>query len=142
MLAKATDSRRIVYRLALASGLRRQELDDLLWGDLRLMASPAAGGSHQARRGDRLELPASLADDLRKVKTQNAKDNDRVFPDGALRIEDWKADLAAAEIPYKDEMGRHADFHGGTRKTLCNRMHRANVPLAAAMRRMRTSMPV
>jgi hypothetical protein len=34
-------------------------------------------------------------------------------------------------------MGRAVDFHAGTRKTLCTRMHRGNVPLAMAMRVMR-----
>src|SRR6185437_6217305 len=58
------------------------------------------------------------------------------FPEVAS-LEDWKADLQAAKIPYKDEMGRQADFHGVTRKTLCTRLHRNGVPLAVAMRIMR-----
>jgi hypothetical protein len=52
-------------------------------------------------------------------------------------IFDWKADLDAAGITYTDEMGRAADFHAGTRKTLCSRMHREGVSPAVAMRRMR-----
>jgi hypothetical protein len=34
-------------------------------------------------------------------------------------------------------MGRQADFHGGTRKTLCTRMNCGGIPLAAAMKIMR-----
>jgi hypothetical protein len=64
------------------------------------------------------------------------KDPDRVFAD-VPDIDQWREDLAAAGIPYLDDLGRQADFHGGTRKTLCTRLHRSNVPLATAMRVMR-----
>ena len=49
----------------------------------------------------------------------------------------WRADLEAAEIPYMDEMKRQADSTAAPARTMCNRMHKANVPLAVAMRRMR-----
>jgi hypothetical protein len=42
-----------------------------------------------------------------------------------------------ARVPYRDDKGRQVDFHAGTRKTLCTRLHRGNVPLASAMRIMR-----
>jgi integrase len=140
LLAVAGD-RALVYRMGLATGLRRQEIDDLQWGDLRLAAirpyAQLRAEATKARRGDRLELQQSLAEALRKMKPADVKDSARVFPEGVPSIGQWRADLAAAKIPYKDEMKRQADFHGGTRKTLCNRLHRAGVPLAAAMRRMR-----
>lgn len=146
LLAVATGERALVYRVGLSIGLRRQELVDLVRGDLRLNAIGKNGPAPyvqlraeatKARRGDRLDLPASLADALRAHLTAaNGKDGDRVFAVvPGIRV--WKADLAAAGIPYMDGMGRQADFHGGTRKTLCNRLHRAGVPLAVAMRRMR-----
>ena len=141
LLAVAGPARSLIYRVGWTTGLRRQEIDDLKWGDLRLSAIrpyvQLRAETTKARRGDRLELPQSLAEALRAVKPADAKDGARAFPDRVPSIEQWKADLAAAGIPYKDDMDRQADFHGGTRKTLCNRMHRAGVPLAAAMRRMR-----
>ena len=133
--------RAIVYRTGLAIGLRRQELDDLLWADLQLRAIrpyvQLRAEATKARRGDRLELPQSLAEALRRHKPAGAKDTDRVFPDGVPSIDQWRADLAAAGIPYKDGMGRQVDFHAGTRKTLCTRMHRSGRPLAEAMKVMR-----
>jgi integrase len=90
----------------------------------------------KARRGDRLDIPRTLADDLRQHRPEASKESGRVFP-SIPDIEQWCADLAAAGIAYKDEQGRQADFHGGTRKTMCSRMHKAGVPLAVAMRRMR-----
>jgi integrase len=131
--------RAIVYRVAMGIGLRRAELEALMWGDVRLNSIPAyvqlRAEATKARRGDRLDLPQSLATDLRALRPADARDNDPVFPE-VPPIEQWKNDLAIAGIPYKDDMGRQADFHG-LRKTLCSRMHRAGVPLAVAMKRMR-----
>jgi hypothetical protein len=57
----------------------------------------------------------------------DVKDNQLVFPPPPT-IDDWWTDLAAAKADVKDDMGRKADFHVGTRKTLCIRMHRSSVP--------------
>jgi integrase len=140
LLAVAPADRKLVYRVALATGLRRGEVGALQWGDLQLMSTrpyiQLRAEATKARRGDRVPMPLSLADELRKHKPADAGDGDRVFPI-VPPLELWKEDLAAAGIPYFDAMGRQADFHGGTRKTLCTRMHRGNVPLATAMRTMR-----
>ena len=50
-----------------------------------------------------------------------------------IRISRNKSDF----LKYMDKSNRQADFHGGTRKTLCTQMHRAGVPLATAIRLMR-----
>lgn len=140
LLDKAPAERKLVYRLGMATGLRRDELAQLLWGDVRLNAIKPylqlRAEATKARRGDRLSLPASLADDLRHHRPADFSDADHVFtriPTLAI----WQSDLKAAGIPYRDAMGRQVDFHAGTRKTLCTRLHRAGVPLAVAMRAMR-----
>ena len=139
LLAAAPDERAIVYRTALATGLRRDELAQLVWGDLGLSAIPPyaqlRSEATKARRGDRIYLPQSLAQDLRGRRGE-AQDRDPVFP-AVPSIKTWRIDLAAAGIDYKDGMGRQADFHAGTRKTLCTRLHRSGKPLAVAMRVMR-----
>lgn len=121
--------------------MRRQELEDLVWGDVQLRAIrpyiQLRAEATKARRGDRLDLPQSLAEALRQHKPNGAKDSAPVFPDGVPAIDQWRDDLAAAGIPYKDEMGRQADFHAGTRKTLCTRLHRSGRSLAEAMKVMR-----
>jgi integrase len=141
ILAKADDWRKLPYRLGLATGLRRQELEDLQWGDVRLQAIPPyiqlRAQATKARRGDRLDLPQTLADELRKAKPEDAADNARVLPNGVPSMRLWRKDLKAAGVDYRDAQGRRADFHGGTRKTLCSRLHKAGVPLAVAMKRMR-----
>jgi integrase len=140
LLAVAPADRTLIYRLALAAGLRRDELEQLQWGDLRLAATrpyiQLRAEATKAGRADRLELQQTLAADLRTEKPASARDGERVFPRVPTLLW-WKHDLAAAGIPYFDDQGQQADFHGGTRKTLCSRMHKAGVPLAVAMRRMR-----
>ena len=140
LLAVAGD-RALVYRTGMAIGLRRDELEQLQWGDVGLRATrpyiQLRAEATKARRGDRLELPQSLAEALRQDRPADAKDGARVFPDGVPSIDQWRADLAAAGIPYKDDQGRQVDFHAGTRKTLCTRMHRAGRSLAEAMKVMR-----
>lgn len=140
LLAVAPPDRAIVYRTGLAIGLRRPELRALKWGDLRLAAvKPFAqlrAEATKARRGDQVFLPATLAADLRQARPEDSGDDEPVFT-RVPRLRWWKIDLAAAGIVYLDKMGRQADFHAGTRKTLCTRMQRNNVPLASAMRVMR-----
>jgi integrase len=132
--------RKMFYRVAMALGLRRLELEKLVWGDLQLLAIrphvQLRAEATKARRGDQVPIPPTLAADLRAERPEGASDADRVFP-RVPSLDWWKHDLAAAKIPYMDDMGRVVDFHAGTRKTLCTRMHRAGVPLATAMRIMR-----
>ena len=140
LLAAAPPERAIVYRVALSIGLRRSELEQLQWGDLGLRAIKPyvqlRAEATKARRGDRLPLPQPIADELRTIRPDDAGDADHVFrPVPSLHW--WRRDLAAAGIPWKDDQGRQVDFHAGTRKTLCTRLHRAGVPLAIAMRVMR-----
>ena len=139
LLAAAPADRKLVYRVGLSTGLRRSELEKLKWGDVGLNATKPylqlRAEATKARRGDRLYLPQSLAGDLRTERGDNT-DNDAVFR-VVPPLKLWKVDLATAGILWTDSMGRKADFHGGTRKTLCNQMQRANIPLATAMRQMR-----
>ncbi len=140
MLAAADESRKLPYRVAMSIGLRRGELEALQWGDLKLIATAPRANlraeATKAGRADRVALPQSLATDLRALRPVDATDADPVFP-RVPTLYWWKKDLAAAGIPYQDDQGRQVDFHGGTRKTLCTRMHRAGVPLAIAMKTMR-----
>lgn len=140
LLATAPEERAMVYRVGISTGLRREELESLVWGDVRLNAIrpfiQLRAEATKANRADKVYLPASLADDLRKRRGAETPDGSKVFQ-VVPWLRTWKRDLAEAAIPWKDGMGRQADFHGGTRKTLCSRMHRAGVPLAVAMRAMR-----
>jgi integrase len=140
LLGVADDSRRLVYRFGLLTGLRRGEIEDLEWGDLGLRAIKPyiqlRAEATKAKRADRLPLDITLANDLRKSRPEGSKDSDCVFP-VVPSIGVWKADLEAAGIPYKDDQGRQADFHAGTRKTLCTRLNRSGIAPRVAMQLMR-----
>jgi integrase len=140
LLGAAPADRAAVYRFAVSTGLRRAELEQLAWGDLRLGATnpyiQLRAETTKAGRDDRVPLPPGLAEELRKSKPAKAVDGEKVFGNVPSLVL-WQKDLTAAGIPYLDSMDRAADFHAGTRKTLATRMHRNGVPLAVAMRVMR-----
>lgn len=96
------------------------------WGSARRAPTSNSGPS----------LPQLLAEELRKAKPDGAGEGDQVFPRVAS-LDRWKGDLKAAGIPYVNGLGRRADLHAGTRKTLCTRLNRAGRPPAEAMQIMR-----
>ena len=138
LLAAVTGERQTVYRTALATGLRRQELVDLQWGDLHL-DSPTPfillrASATKSRRGDSIPLRQDLAAELRKLKPADARDLDRVFS-AVPSIDEFKADLATAKIAYKvDE--RQADFHS-LRKTFGTLLSKAGTAPRVSMELMR-----
>ena len=110
------EERSILYWLAVETGLRAGELRSLtrasfnLDGDAPTVVVGAAYSKR--RREDTLPLRADLAKALRAflaTKTPQAP----VFrmPDRRHHIDLFRADLAAAEIVYRDDAGRVADFH-------------------------------
>ena len=138
LLTTAPAEHRIVYLTALATGLRRQELADLCWGDVRLNAPTPflklRAKKTKARRADVIALKAEAAEELRKWRGEDREDTERVFAVPSLAI--FKHDLAAARIPYIDESGRYADFHS-LRKTLNTMLLLTGVPDAVGMKQIR-----
>lgn len=108
-----TDSHKLVYRVVLATGLRRQELKDLIWDDLHLDSiTPYVAlraKATKARRNDTLPLHPEIATSL-KASRGDCGEADRVFHD-VPSIAEHRAYLDAAEIAWTDELGRRADFH-------------------------------
>ncbi len=106
--------RRLVYMLAVWTGLRRNEIRQLTWGDLHLDTIPARialrAKTTKSKRADSLPVHPQLADELRAWRPAEAAPTARVFgtmPD----MKCLRADLALAEIPDKDEAGRYVDLH-------------------------------
>jgi len=102
-----------VYRFVLATGLRRQEVEDLLWGDVRL-SSPTPfiklrAKATKSRRADSLPLRSDVATELKAMKG-NAGDDERVF-ESVPTIDEHREYLTAAGIDWKDSEGRRADVH-------------------------------
>lgn len=106
--------RRLVYLFAAWTGLRRNEIRQLTWGDVQLETLPAKlvlrANTTKSKRADALPIHPQLADDLRAWRPANAGPADFVF--GTVpNMKCLRADLALAGIPNKDEAGRFADLH-------------------------------
>jgi len=104
--------RALLYRLAVETGLRANELRSLKVSSFDLVRCTvtveAAYSKH--RREDTLPLRKDTAAELRQYLA-NKLPTAQVFniPDKAAKM--FRADLAEAGIPYVDEAGRYADFH-------------------------------
>ncbi len=106
--------RAMLYRLAVETGLRANELRTLKVSafdfDNCSVTVEAAYSKH--RREDTLPLRKDTADELRAL-TSGRLPTVSVFnmPKRWLLADMLRADLHAAGIPYVDESGRYADFH-------------------------------
>ncbi len=116
--------RRLVYMLAVWTGLRRGEIKQLTWGDVHLPSprlrqaglDTVPGHIHlraqttKSKRADSLPIHPQLGGALRAWRPENAEPTDYVV----ATVPDMKclrADLSLAGIPDKDEAGRFVDFH-------------------------------
>ena len=106
--------RRLVYLLAAWTGLRRNEIRQLTWGDVHVNTIPARitlrARTTKSKRADALPIHPQLADELRAWRPASAGPTDFVIstvPD----MKCLRADLALAGIAHKDEAGRYVDFH-------------------------------
>ncbi len=140
LLAAAPGWRREVYFLALWTGLRREELKRLAWGDVHLEAEPPRivlrAETTKNAKGESVVIHPELVNELRRMRGTGKKPGEpvvRMFS----RMDPMKADLAKAGIEFENERGR-ADFHA-LRHTFNARMAANGVPLAFAQRAMRHS---
>ena len=106
--------RRLAYLLAVWTGLRRNEIRQLTWGDIQIDTIPARltlrAKTTKSKRADALPLHPQLADELRACRPAEVKPTDMVI--GVVpNMKCLRADLAMAKIPDKDEAGRYVDFH-------------------------------
>ncbi len=140
--AVKNDGHRLAYRLSILTGLRRGELQALVWGDVRLSAvNPfLALRAEATKNGKAADLPlrSDLAEELRKARGDNAFDV-AVCPD-VPTLKQHKRYLKAAGIPYMDEQGRQADWHA-LRGTLASLLARSNAPVKVTMDLLRHSDP-
>ena len=132
-LLAVSDARRPIYLLAVHTGLRLNELRQLLWSDVDLdkPCIRLRAVSTKSRRADVLPLSptaAAMLQDLRN-KAGNAV---KVFARGVPSHHTFKADMEAAAIPQLDERGHKVDFHA-LRTTFITNLQRAGVPQRWAM---------
>jgi len=133
--------RQVVYLTAVHTGIRRGELAELVWGDLffdrptryvRVRASTAKN-----HRDAIICLCDELAALLQAIKPVSAASCDRVF-DTVPSMPQFRADLHAAGIEYRNQQGQLADFHA-LRHTFITNMARGGVAPRVAMELARHS---
>ena len=142
LITAAPFKRKVIYLLAVYTGIRRGEIRQLTWTDLdlnnikpviRLRASITKN-----RKDAVISLRKELADALLEWK-EYQEDAIKVFksvPDFCFMKKDW----IKASIPLIDGAGRHCDFHS-LRKTFCTLMEKSGVPQRIAQEAMRHSDP-
>ena len=141
LLEAAPPERRIIYLMALHTGLRRKEMELLEWQDVFLdVESPfikLRAITSKNRKGDTVVIHPELQAELEKRRDASASQCSRVvtmFP----KLRAFMKDLAAAGIPFIDERGLRFDLHA-MRMTFNTRMANGNIPTRAAMQAMRHS---
>ena len=141
LLVVAPPERRIIYLMALHSGLRRNEMELLEWQDVFLdVESPfikLRAATTKNRKGDTVVIHPELQEELRKLRDTSSSPCSRVVTMFS-KLRPFKKDLAAAGIPFEDERGLRFDLHA-MRMTFNTRMANGNVPTRAAMQAMRHS---
>ncbi len=144
LLAVAPHFRAVVYMLAMYTGLRRRELNQLRWGDLHLdglqpfICAPASITKN--KKEAKLPLRPEVVTALRSIRPADAAPFGWVFHGQVPRVRTLQKDLKAAEIKFVDERGRRLDFHA-LRATFCTMLAVNRVPLNEAMHLMRHSDP-
>ena len=109
--------RALLYKTAVLTGLRQSELAALRVAFLKLDRKPFPAlelPGEFTKNGDdaKLLLVPALAEELRQWIADAGKEpTDKLFTvsDKANKI--FRRDLRAAGIPYRDGLGRYADFH-------------------------------
>jgi len=132
LLSTCPANRRRYYIFRLYCPLRSSTIAGLTWKMLRLDGTPPwieiPAELNKSGRPERSPLRYDVAAELRKVKH---KANDLVFPDPPT-LDQFRADLTAAEIPLDDGKGnRRLDYHA-MRKTLIRLCRAAGVPIDQA----------
>ena len=140
-LLEVSGERKIVYLTAINSGLRRAELAALQKGDcflddkrphLKVRASTTKNAKSAT-----IWLNEEVTAELKKLIPAGAGASEKVFakiPD----MDQFRKDLAAAEIPFLDEYNRRMDFHA-LRTTLGTNLALSGVAPRMAMEFMRHS---
>ncbi len=138
LLAAVPHRHQLAYRLILATGLRRDELRQLRWGDVQIEPELAClrlrAETTKGKRADVLPLRQDVAKLLLDCRG-DAGENGRVCPT-LPSMESHKRYLKRAGIAYCDGDGRRVDFHA-LRHTFGTMLAKAGIPPRLAMALMR-----
>ncbi len=138
LLAVVPSVHQLTYRMILSTGLRRDELKQLQWADVKLNAPmphiQLRAETTKAKRADVLPLRADLVE-LLAAHRGEAGDDDRVIR-AMPTMNVHRGYLAKAGIAYVDDRKRRADFHA-LRHTYGSLLAKAGIAPRVAMSLMR-----
>ena len=141
-LVAGSDWRGLVYFTAARTGLRQEELRQLIWDDLRLEEEVPYVRVRvvcaKNKTEEHVALVPEVCEALKAHRPPNYSSNGLVFERGVPRAERLQADLKANEIAYQDELGRYADFHA-LRYTWTTFLQRNGIAQRFAMKLLRHS---
>jgi integrase len=141
-LVIGSGERGIIYFTAARTGLRQEELKQMTWGDLHLEATvpfvTVRDYVAKNKKEENVQLVPEIVEALLAHRPATVTATDLVFPPGIPRALRLRKDLKANGIPYRDEMGRYADFHA-LRYTWATFLQRNGVAQRFAMKLMRHS---
>jgi integrase len=135
LLACCDANRKAFYQFLIYTPLRMGTMKQLRWGDLHLDAKPTPyllirPETFKGRVEEKSPLRPEVVETLRPLR-QGVKDDAPLFP-SLPTIDDLKADLLAAGVPFCDEQGvRRLDFHA-FRRTAIFLLKANDVPLEQA----------
>ena len=114
-LINGSGPRGIIYFTAARTGLRQEELRQLVWGDVRLDDRKPKIVVRAETAKNKTEEPVFLVpeivDALMAYRGAHWSPSDLVFPKGIPRASRLKVDAERVGVAYRDERGRYADFH-------------------------------
>jgi integrase len=134
------DVRRAVYTTAVLTGLRRNELMQLEWGDIHFdeVNSHIVARASTTKNGKKAYLPMveQVRDALLNIRPANARGNDLVFDVPPMTV--FKNDLKELGIAYEDDQGNRLDLHA-LRKSTCSLLLANGAPARVVQAIMRHS---
>jgi integrase len=141
-LVANSEDRGIIYFTAARTGLRQEELKQATWGDMHLNDHVpfvvVRDCVAKNKKEESVQLVPEIVEALNAHRPAECKPTDLVFPKGIPRALRLRKDLERNGIPYRDELGRYADFHA-LRYTWATFLQRNGVSQRFAMKLMRHS---
>jgi integrase len=141
-LVTASGVRGIVYFTAARTGLRQEELRQLIWDDLRFDEKVPHVRVRvicaKNKTEEHVPLVPEIAEALKMHRPVNYSPTDLIFPNGVPQARRLRRDSERNGIAYCDESGRYADFHA-LRYTWATFLQRHGIAQRFAMKLLRHS---
>ena len=139
-LITGSGPRGIIYYTGARSGLRQEELHQLVWGDVRLDDKIpkiiVRAETAKNKREEPVVLVAEIVEALRMHRPAHWSPKALVFPKGIPRASRLKVDAERVGVAYRDAQGRYADFHA-LRYTFATFMRKNGMPDNFVRKQMR-----